>query len=120
MDIEDLREETRAGFASMREELAITRRDVANLQTDVGELRTEVGELRTEMRTEISAVRSEATAMENRLRDLIVEESKTTRRHFDVVAEDLRESIRIIGEGYGVQTVRLEDHERRLRHLEQR
>ena len=53
------------------------------------------------------AVRSDAARLADTLRELIVEEGRTTRRHFDVVAEDLKDSIRIIAEGLGVHTRRL-------------
>ncbi len=42
-----------------------------------------------------------------------------TRRHFDVVAEDLETSIKVITEGYENHTKVLADHEGRLVRLEQ-
>jgi hypothetical protein len=44
-------------------------------------------------------LRQEMREMEGRLRREIREEGTTTRRHFDVVTESLRDDIRIIAEG---------------------
>ena len=50
------------------------------------------------------------------VKTLMEEEGKRTRRHFDVVAEGLKESIRIIANGHKG----LDDHERRITKLEAR
>jgi len=47
----------------------------------------------------ITAVDDRLTTVEQRLRQEIREEAMTTRRHFDVVAESLRDDIRLIAEG---------------------
>ena len=41
------------------------------------------------------------------------------RRHFDVVAESLRDDMRMFAEAIGMQSERLGDHDLRLRRLEQ-
>lgn len=46
--------------------------------------------------------------------------AEETRRHFDVVAESLRDEIRLIAEAVGSHTERLDQHEMRLNHLERR
>lgn len=51
-----------------------------------------------EIKNEFSAVRA-LRQMEKALRREIQEDGLTTRRHFDVVAESLRDDIRIIAEG---------------------
>ena len=56
--------------------------------------------------------------LEASLREEIRTTAAETRRHFDVVAEDLKASIRSIAEGYGHHAAVLDDHESRLRRLE--
>jgi hypothetical protein len=74
------------------------------------ELKTEMDarfrELNTELKTEIAHVHARIT-----------EESVTTRRHFDIVAESLRAEIRLRLEG---TDTRVDDHERRIQALEKR
>ena len=43
-----------------------------------------------------------------------------TRRHFDIVAESLRDDIRILAEGVAGHSHRLTNHETRITRLEQR
>ena len=38
----------------------------------------------------------------NEMRQLILEEGRRTRTHFDVVAEGLKDQIKVIGEGHAV------------------
>lgn len=52
-----------------------------------------------DIREEFAAVRWEIRASETKLRQEIREEGVATRRHFDVVAESLRDDIHIIAEG---------------------
>ena len=65
---------------------------------------------------------SDLTAFRNGLRselsELIQEEGKTTRRHFDVVAEQMRDSVKLVAEGVAHHTTVLDDHENRLREIE--
>jgi putative N-acetylmannosamine-6-phosphate epimerase len=51
------------------------------------------------IKEEFAAVRAEIRGVETTLRAEIREEGIATRRHFDVVAESLRDDIRIIAEG---------------------
>ncbi len=44
---------------------------------------------------------------------------ENTRRHFDVVAESLRDDMRMFAEAIGLPSERLGDHDVRLRRLEQ-
>jgi putative N-acetylmannosamine-6-phosphate epimerase len=52
-----------------------------------------------EIKEEFAAVRAEIRGVEATLRAEVREEGIATRRHFDVVAESLRDDIRIIAEG---------------------
>ena len=66
-----------------------------------------VDELRDEMRTEFKSVRAEIKA-----------EGETTRRHFDVMVEQVKDVVRVVAEGTGRNTERLDDHESRLKAIE--
>ena len=67
------------------------------------------GELKAEMRAQFASVRR-----------TISKQSKTDRRYFRMLAEDVRDSIRVVAEGTAHNTARLTDHENRLRKLEKR
>ena len=45
-------------------------------------------------------------------------EGETTRRHFDIVAESIRDSVQIVAEGNAHHASRLDNHETRLKRLE--
>ena len=55
-----------------------------------------------------------------RLREEIARSTEETRRHFDVVAESLRDDFRIFADAIGRQTERLNQHETRIIRLEER
>ena len=118
--------EIRQDVVSLREGLTEVRGEVTELRGELSDLRGELSDFRHEFvacrdhtASEFVAVRSDAVRLADTLRELIVEEGRTTRRHFDVVAENLKDSIRIIAEGLGVHTGRVENHEHRLQRLEQ-
>ena len=47
-------------------------------------------------------------------------EGETTRRHFDIVGESIRDSVQIVAEGNAHHTSRLDNHETRIKRLEKR
>ena len=53
-----------------------------------------------------------------RLRAEVRQQSEQTRRHFDVVAESLRDDLQLFAEAIRTNSERLDDHEIRLRRLE--
>ena len=55
-----------------------------------------------------------------RVRDEVKRSAEETRRHFDVVAERLRDEIRFIAEGHALHSQRLDQHETRIERLEKR
>ena len=108
------------------------RTEVANLATK-DELRAEVAKLATkeELRAEVAklATKEELRAVEQALRVTIEDESRQTRCHFDIVAEDLRGDIRLLAESIaGVSQAhdmrftalgrQIADHETRILRLE--
>jgi len=48
------------------------------------------------------------------------EDAKTIMRHFDVVAEDLKENIKTLAEQVAANTVKLEEHDQRFDQIDQR
>ena len=71
----------------------------ADIKEEFNSVRAEVRAEFAWVREEFAAVRAEMRGSETTLRQEIREEGISTRRHFDVVAESLRDDIRIIAEG---------------------
>jgi len=55
---------------------------------------------------EVGARFTEADARFNEMRQIILEEGRRTRTHFDVVAEGLKDQIKVICEGHAALTER--------------
>jgi hypothetical protein len=53
-----------------------------------------------------------------RLGEEVRQQSEQTRRHFDVVAESMRDDLRLFAEAIRANSERLGDHDARLRRLE--
>ena len=70
------------------------------------------------MLSDLSALKRELRSDLEYLKVQIREEGETTRRHFDVVAEQMRDSVKLVAEGVGHHTTVLDDHEHRLREIE--
>ncbi len=69
------------------------------------------------------AVDRRLETIENRLDtidDRITDEGKTTRRHFDIVAEQFRDHVGALADGIARNSERLDGHEQRLTALETR
>jgi hypothetical protein len=54
----------------------------------------------------------------NRVYRAIRAEAETTRRHFDVVADKMSDSVKIVAEATAHHAVRIDHHEKRLKRLE--
>jgi chromosome segregation ATPase len=76
----------------IRSEFGALRADLANTDGRVQTLDASLHEVDARLSAEIRRV-------ETTIRQEIREEGRATRRHFDVVAESLRDDIRIIAEG---------------------
>jgi exonuclease VII large subunit len=55
---------------------------------------------------------------ESRLEAHISEEGRTTRRHFDIVAERMNDTVKLVAEVAAHHSTVLDDHEHRLRAIE--
>lgn len=92
--------------ADIKEEFTAVRGDLQNVSERVREVDVRVREVDTrlsEVDTRLSEVdtrlSTEIRRVESTLRQEIREDGASTRRHFDVVAESVRDDIRIIAEG---------------------
>ena len=83
------------------------RRDVQTGFKEVQEKFVEVHEEFVAVRTEMQGIRAEIKA-----------EGETTRRHFDIVAEQSREHVKLLADGIVRNTERLDEHDTRLTALE--
>ena len=72
--------------------------------------------VREKMATEFHAVREEISTLRVEMKS----EGETTRRHFDVVAEQFKDYTRVLADGTARNAERLEDHEKRISALEGR
>ena len=65
------------------------------------------------------AMLSDLATWKNDLTSLIREEGETTRRHFEIVAEHMSDRVKVVADGVAHHTTVLDDHENRLREIEQ-
>jgi hypothetical protein len=98
---DDLRNEMKAGFKKVDDEFVA--------------VRTEVGALRAEVQGGFKRVDDEFVAVRREIKV----EAETTRRHFDIVAEQFKEYVKVLADGTARNTERLDDHDKRLTALEQ-
>jgi chromosome segregation ATPase len=80
---------------------------------------TKVDERFTKVDEQLTKIDQRFTQLETHLREEIRTAAAETRRHFDVVAEDLKSTIRVIAEGHEHHSTVIDDHEARLQRLEQ-
>jgi hypothetical protein len=55
-----------------------------------------------------------------KIRTEIKTEGEATRRHFDVMAETMHDSVKIVADATAHHAVRIDDHEKRLKRIERR
>jgi hypothetical protein len=106
-DLSALHQEVRVGFAQVQTEFAELRTD---LTAEQHWTRAEFAAQREWTRAEFAAVRAEAAEFRAEVRDGFAE----MRRHFDVVAEDLRGMIRLLAEGLVAVNERIDRLETRV------
>ena len=54
------------------------------------------------------------------IKEILEDYKEETKRHFDVVAEDLKGEIRIVAEQVSANTEKLEEHDRRFNQIDER
>ena len=99
--------------------------------------RMKITELKREMDAQFAAVRErfaevaarfaqvdarfeQVDARFDRLEQRMVAEHETTRRYMDIVAEQFGEYVKMLADGIGLNTERLDRHEKRITALEER
>lgn len=97
---DDLRDDMNAGFKKIDNEFLA--------------VRAEFVAVRAEMTAGFKKVDEKFTQVD----DQIKAEGETTRRYFDIVAEQFKEHVKVLADGTGRNTERLDDHEKRLTVLE--
>lgn len=76
--------------------------------------------LTREVRAGFAVVDRRFADLQKRIEKRMKEDAETTRRHFDVVAESLRDTIKVIAESEAHHATVLGDHEVRIKTLEGR
>ena len=71
----------------------------AEIKNEFGVVRADIQMVRGDLQEVDARLSTEIRRVETALRQEIREEGIATRRHFDVIAESLRDDIRIIAEG---------------------
>ena len=85
------------------------------------EMKSEFERTRSEVQGEFTSVRQEFANVRTdmkKLREEMKAEGGTTRRHFDILAESVRDSVKIVAEVNAHHASRLNNHETRLKVLE--
>lgn len=85
--------------SDIKEEFTAVRGDLQNVSDRVREVDVRVREVDTRLSEVDTRLSTEIRRVESTLRQEIREDGAATRRHFDVVAESVRDDIRIIAEG---------------------
>jgi Skp family chaperone for outer membrane proteins len=104
---EDLRSEIKAGFKKVDDEFVAVRTEMQTGFKKVDAQFKKVDE-------EFVAVRTEMQALRTELKAEMKAEGETTRRHFDVVAEQFKEYVNVLADGTARNTERLDDHDKQL------
>jgi archaellum component FlaC len=103
MTIDDLRSEMRGGFNRVD-----ARFEGVDARFEGIDARLEkIDERFNNIDAEFKGVRAEIKA-----------EAEATRRHFDIVAEQMKDIVKVVAEGTARNTERLDDHETRLTKIE--
>jgi hypothetical protein len=87
----------------------------AEMVATIQELRAEMVAGFTRLENQFHA---DVKSVEKKLRAEMKSEGKTTRRYFEVMVEKMQESVKLVAEGTAHHTVRLDDHEKRIKRLE--
>jgi uncharacterized protein involved in exopolysaccharide biosynthesis len=92
--------EIKEEFAAVRADLQSVGDRVRDVDARVRDVDARVRDVDTRLAEVDTRLTAEIRRVETTLRQEIQEEGVATRRHFDVVAESLRDDIRIIAEGF--------------------
>jgi uncharacterized protein (DUF3084 family) len=124
MTIAALRAEMKDGFKRVEDEFATVHAELTTMRDEFGTVHAELTTMRDEFGTvhaELTSVRDEFAAVHaefTAVRAEIGRSADDTRRYFQMLAEQMRDSVAIVAEGTAHNTSRLDDHERRLKAIE--
>ncbi len=99
-------------FGNVQSEFRNVYAEFVNVQSEFRKVYVEFGNVQSEFRNvyaELATVRAEIKA-----------EGETTRRHMDMLVEQMRDVVKIVAEGTAANSVRLDDHDTRITWLEKR
>jgi predicted nuclease with TOPRIM domain len=105
MKITELKREMDAQFAAVRERFAEVNARFAQVDARF---------------EQVDARFEQVDARFDRLEQRMVAEHETTRRYMDIVAEQFGEYVKMLADGIGLNTERLDRHEKRITALEER
>jgi len=111
---DDLRDDMKAGFKKVDDEFLAVRNEFVAVRAEMTAGFKKVDNEFVAVRNEFVAVRAEMTAGFKKVDDQIKAEGETTRRCFDIVAEQFKEYVKVLADGTARHTERLDDHEKRL------
>jgi len=122
---DDLRDDVKAGFKKVDNEFVAIGNEFVAVRNEFVAVRAEmttgfkkVDNEFVAVRAEFVAVRKEMAAGFKKVCDQIKADGETTRRYFDIVAEQFKEYVKVLADGTARNTERLDDHEKRLTVLE--
>jgi hypothetical protein len=112
------RDEIAASAAETRQYVDVT---AGRLESSLrGEIGVAVEGLRGEIASAGAGLRGEIASAAAGLREEIASSAAETRRHFDVVAESIRDGTKVFADGIDAHRERLDKHEERITKLERR
>ncbi|HEX6464786.1 MAG TPA: hypothetical protein VFZ98_10045 [Vicinamibacterales bacterium] len=91
---------------------------VSDLQTSHDTLTREVRDFKKSTDMRFDELQAQMRVQSASVRRAIAKQSEEDRRYFKMLAEDVRDSVRVVAEGTAHNTTLLSDHEKRLRKLE--
>ena len=107
---DDLRDEMKAGFKKIDNEFKKIDNQFKKIDNKFVAVRAEfIG-----VRAEITAGFKKVDERFKQVDDQIKAEGETTRRYFDIVAEQFKEHVKVLADGTARNTERLDGHEKRL------
>jgi len=77
-----------------------------------------IDELHAEMLAGFTKIEKRFKIVEATFRAELKREGKAIRTHFDVMVEKMQESVKLVAEASAHHAVRLDDHEKRIKRLE--
>ena len=105
--------------SELKSELTVLKSELnSELTVLKSELNSELTVLRSELNSEMTVLSSELKSAVAELEQRIIDDNRTTRRHFDIMVEKVNDSVRLVAEVTAHHSTVLGDHETRLQKIE--